>query len=200
MTKKEIEVEFRAEIKPSEIILIKRKLNKIGIVKSYTKRLSVMYFGVINSKDVDIRVRITNGEAELVIKYGGLGASDRLEVSQRIDKSQFIGFARIFFQFGFKSNIGERKTYNYKLPRGITVSLVLAKDIAYIELEKMSSLDTKKRSVIEIKEVAQLLGLRLFDSDESFNDLCRRLDKYVDWELSDAEEDWDRLKKVLDNY
>lgn len=199
MTKKEIEVELRGEVLFKERRPIKRKLEKIGNFISHDKRLSVMYFGNIDNKNVDIRVRITNKKPEVVMKYGKLGACDRVEISQKISRSQFIGFAEMFFKFNFKSIIAEREIFNYSLPGGIIASLVLAGNISYIEIEKMSSIEEKDKNLAEVKKMAGRLKIRLFKNNQEFNNLCSRLNKCMDRRLT-KDSDIKKLKELLKNY
>ena len=64
-----IELELRAEISLDQLEELLTDLNKEQKLLSHTKRLSVMFLGVINRANFDIRVRISsNGETELVVK------------------------------------------------------------------------------------------------------------------------------------
>jgi len=199
MPKKEIEVELRAIIKQADRLALQTRLEKLGRLQSHTKRLSVMYFGMINKKNIDIRVRITNGQSEIVMKYGKLNAADRLETSQEINKAQFIGFTKMFSQLNFKSKIGEREIFNYILPNKIIASLVLAGEVCYLELEKMSTELEKIKNVATIKKLADKLGVRLVKSEKEYNNLCSHLDEQVDWPLKNAA-DFKKLEKVLKKY
>ena len=65
-----IELELRAEVSLDRFDSLLFDLKKKQKLLSQTKRLSVMFLGVVN-QTVDIRVRATsNGETELVIKKG----------------------------------------------------------------------------------------------------------------------------------
>lgn len=196
MSNKPVEVELRAEIKIVDVDNFKTKLNKIGKMASCTDRLSVMYFGEVNGQKVDARVRTTNGECEVVVKFGPFGAHDRIELCQKIGQDQFLGMARIFSQFKFAAKVGKRKTVNYELPDGITASLVLAGDIAYIELEKMSSESDVSDNKIKLQSLADNLGLQVLDEDK-FDILCQKLNESDDWAFHGSDEDYLRLKDVL---
>lgn len=197
---KKIELELRAEILPQDQELLKKRLGEIGVLHSHTKRLSVMYFGNIGTKKLDTRVRITNGECEVVVKSGSFGAHDRIEVAQKINPEQFLGMAKIFAQFGFTIEIGERETFNYSLPGDITVSLVSAGPILYIELEKMSSeIDVEKNNQL-LKRWANRLGLQLLKSEKEFDVLCKRLAEKVDWPFRGTSEEYTKLNELFNHY
>lgn len=94
----------------------------------------------------------------------------------------------------------ERETLNYLLPKDITVSLVSAGSIAYVELEKMSSksdVDSNKKQLIAL---ANQLGLKLINSETEFEYLCQRLSESVDWTFHGTNEEYTKLKEVLHLY
>lgn len=197
---KKIELELRAEISPQGKKLFKKRLVETGTLHSHTKRLSIMYFGNIGTKKLDIRVRVTNGECEVVVKSGSFGAHDRIEVSQKINPKEFLGMVKIFVQFGFTMEIGERETFNYTLPDDVMVSLVFAGSISYIELEKMSSeIDVKKNNQL-LRQWANRLGLQLLKSEKEFDILCKRLAEKVDWPFHGTNEEYIRLNELFNRY
>lgn len=200
MEEKTIELELRAEVSAQDQEALKKRLNKTGILHSQTKRLSVMYFGNIGRKKLDIRVRITNGECEVAVKSGSFGAHNRVEVAQKIEPAQFLGMVKIFAQFDFIMKIGERETLNYALPGDIMVSLVSAGPIAYAELEKMSSKSDIDQNNDQLKELAGQLKLQLLNSEEEFNALCDRLSKEVDWSFYGTSKEYEKLNKLMDSY
>src|SRR5207248_3287052 len=88
-----------------------RKFQKLWKETSHVARLSYMCFFKQDDKQFDLRVRITNGEAETVLKVGGLHSSDRLELAQPITRDQVVGFACMFAHLPSTSYIAERETY-----------------------------------------------------------------------------------------
>lgn len=199
MSKKSIEVELRAEVLMSDVDNLKKILSERGKILSSTKRLSVMYFGKINEQKTDIRIRITNGECEVAAKFGSFGSHDRLELSQKIEKEQFFGMIKIFSQFKFNTEIGERETINYKLPDNIIISLVLAKNIAYIELEKMSVDSEVFESKIKLQRLADDLNLQILD-EEKFDILCKKLSDEVDWPFNGLDSEYLKLENIFKTY
>lgn len=197
---KKIELELRAEIPAKNKELFQANLGEMGVLHSHTKRLSVMYFGDIGTKKLDIRARVTNGKCEVVIKSGLFGAHDRIEIAQKINPEEFLGMVKIFAQFDFTMEVGERETFNYTLPDNIIVSLVSAGPISYIELEKMSSkVDLEKNNQL-LKQWADRLGLQLLKSEEEFNILCKRLAEKVDWPFHGTNGEYIRLNELFNRY
>ena len=158
-----------------------------------------MYFGKIDKTSFDIRVRITNGKSEIAIKKGALHAHDRTEMVQPIEKNQFIGMTHLYCLLGFKSEVGERETYNFDMGRKITFSLVKAGDISYAEVEKMSNkVDTEKNKG-QILKILTDLKLKMTTKKE-FDNLCNRLSKHVDGPFTESKLDIVKLKKLLTKY
>jgi len=199
MNNKSIEVELRAEVTMDDVESLKKRLSEIGKVLSNTRRLSVMCFGKINEQKTDIRIRITNGECEIVAKFGSFSSHDRLELSQKIEKDQFFGMVKIFSQFKFDTEIGERETINYELPDGIVASLVLAGSIAYIELEKMSSDSDVFESKIKLQKLADDFNLQILDENK-FDILCQKLSESVDWSFHGADDEYLKLENIFKTY
>jgi hypothetical protein len=197
---KKIELELRAEIPTQNKELFQNRLTGVGVLHSHMKRLSVMYFGKMGTKKLDIRVRVTNGECEVVVKSGSFGAHDRIEIAQKINPEEFLGMVKIFAQFDFTIKVGERETFNYTLPDDIIVSLVSAGPISYIELEKMSSeADVEKNNKL-LNQWAERLELQLLKSEEEFDILCKRLTAKVDWPFHGTNKEYIKLNKLFNCY
>ncbi len=199
MNNKIIELELRARISNSKLTELKRKLKKLGKLRSQTKRLSVMHFNEKLGKELDVRVRITNQKSEVVIKSGPFSSKDRIEISQKINFQQFIGFVRVCSQLGFETKVGERKSFNYELADKIIVSLVSAGSINYVELEKMSSQSDLAKNNIQLEKLAKELQLKILNKPQ-FNSLCCRLSETVDWSFQGTPQDYLKLERVLQKY
>lgn len=111
-----------------------------------------------------------------------------------------LGMVRMFAQFGFATKVGEREMLNYALPGNTIVSLVSAGQIAYMELECMSSRDDLEQNKQKILAVAKQLELKLLTSKEEFYLLCDRLSEQVDWIFHADDKDYARLAELLKNY
>lgn len=193
-----IEIELRAEISLKQIDGLLDHLKEKNKLLSQTKRLSVMFLGNVNQTNFDIRVRMSSdGNAELVIKKGDFHAHDRVELSQKITKDQFIGIIKIFSLFGFQSKITERENFVFDLEDDITIVLVKAGSIAYVEVEKMS--DNKNTDVVRkrLLKIIEDLQLKSINNGGEFNELCNRLTKYSDWIFNGSTSDIEKLKKMM---
>lgn len=196
--KKDIELEVRAEIFDTDKLLSSLKENNNLI--SHTKRLSAMFFGKTEAGKFDIRVRVTNGESEVVIKKGGFHANDRKEVSQPIESDQFIGFVRQFSLFDFHTEIAERETFNFDFGNDIVFSLVKAGDIAYAEIEKMTNEENIETDRAALYEVADRYDLTVIEDKETFDELCDRLSEHCDWAFDGSEEHYKKFREKLEEY
>lgn len=197
---KNIELELRAEVKKDQYTKLLSKLKREYKLISHTKRLSVMYFGKVGQASLDVRVRITNGESEVAIKKGALHAHDRIEMSQPIDKSQFMGMVQLYGLFDFKSEVAERETHNFDMGKKIVFSLVKAGDIAYAEIEKMSSKQEVEKNKKQLQIVLDDFKLKTIATEREFNNLCDRLSKHSDWPFAGSKRDIAKLKKLLAKY
>jgi len=200
MDKKNIELELRAAVSRRFYNGILAKLKKKARLISHTKRLSVMYFGKIGGKSFDIRVRITNGKPEVVIKKGKLHAHDRIEISSPITRQQFIKMVELFELFDFKTEVAKRETYNFNIKDNIVFSIVKADNIFYIEAEKMTSKQDIIKDKKQLINIFKEYRLKPVTSEREFNKICDELSKYSDWPFNGSKSDYEKLKKLLGKY
>mgnify|MGYP001558621954 FL=1 len=163
--------------------------------------MSVLFLGSIGENKYDIRVRINSDKySEVVVKCGDFHAHNRTEIIQPIDPKQFIGFIKIFWTFGFNSKVMKRETKRFfSKEEQYEVALVSAKNISYIEIEKVLEIEDEKRVNFEsdkLKVILNNFGLTPIGK-EQFDDLCRRLTSKVDWVFSGSDEDYVRLESEL---
>lgn len=196
-----IELELRAEVSLDQLEKLLADLNKDGKLLSHTKRLSVMFLGAIDQANFDIRARISSdGKTELVVKKGNYHAHDRIESSQGIKRGQFMGIVKIFSLFGFQSKVTERENFVFDLGNDITMVLVRAGSIAYIEIEKMSHKKNIDENKNELLGIVNDFNLKLIDNGDKFNNLCDRLTKYCDWVFNGSTDHIERLETMLESY
>lgn len=200
MPQKNIELELRAEVPQKQYYKLLAKLKHDAKIVSRTKRLSVMCFGNVGKNTFDVRIRITNGKAEVVIKKGKLHAHDRIEISSPINKSQFVKMVELFSLFDFKMEVAERETYNFDMGNDVVFSLVNAGKIAYIEIEKMSSKKDIKQNKKRLIDILARYNLKPVTKQAEFDKICEQLSKYSDWPFSGSGVDYKDLKKALRKY
>lgn len=197
----DIELELRAEVSSDKFNELINYLNNKFKQISHTKRLSAMFLGTINQNNFDIRVRIdSNGKAEIVSKKGDFHAHDRIETSQQIEKSQFLGIVKILSLFGFESKITERENFIFDLDNGVSLVLVKAGSIAYVEIEKMSNSENIEENRKELLSLAKDLGVTIIKDDKEFNELCDRLTNLSDKKFSGSNEEIGSLEQMLGQY
>ncbi len=196
-----IELELRAEVSLIQFEELLSDLNKRNNLLSHTKRLSVMFLGLIGQSKFDIRVRIdSNAKSELVVKKGDYHAHDRMEISQEISKNQFIGMAKIFSMLGLQSKVTERENFLFNMGDDITMVLVKAESIVYVEIEKMSHEKNIDKNKTDLLNIIDGFKLKLINNGEEFNELCDRLTKFSDWVFDGSAESINKLEGMLKSY
>jgi hypothetical protein len=197
---KNIELEIRAKINQKKYKSLLYWLKHRAKPVSKTKRLSAMFFGKVGNNFYDIRVRITNGQAEVVFKIGETHSHNRQELSQNLEPEQFIGMVKLFSSLFSNIKVGERQIENFKYKNDIIISLVKAGSINYIELEKMATKKSGGMAKNELLSLAQLLKLKIITKKSEYIKLCNLLTKKIDWQFRKTNKDYFRLKKLLLKY
>jgi len=196
-----IELELRAEVSLNQFEKLLADLNKKNNLLSHTKRLSVMFLGPVGKSKFDIRVRIdSNGKSELVVKKGDYHAHDRMEISQEISKNQFMGTVKIFSMLNLQSKVTERENFLFNMGNDITMVLVKAGSIAYVEIEKMSHEKNIDENKADLLSIIDGFKLKLINNGEEFNELCDRLTKFSDWVFDGSAESINKLEGMLKSY
>ena len=168
---KNFEVELRGPISKTKITELVKLFRKEGRFKARKDRVLVCFFKAKNKKEfregiVDLRVRSTNGDLEIVLKMGKWGGSEhREEFRLTLHPGQFDAALVLFAQLGFDEGIWairRGEVYDYK---GIEFSLVEVPNHSYyFEAEKMVN---KKTDIAQAKKtitaLCAKLGLALFD-------------------------------------
>lgn len=202
-----IELELRGELRPTEVAHIRSLLLEAGFKhRDTTKRTMLMSFGRIGriaedndanmpDQETDIRCRITNGQAEIVVKLGGVHAHNRQEISIPISSNQLGDFARVVGAFNMLHKVGSRTTKNFV--RGeVVVSIIFNKSgLTYIELEKMSDETRAEVDRQELTQLAHELGITLWPGREAFMEFCTRVTKQDDWLFHGSIKDVQRFLK-----
>lgn len=168
----------------------------------------VMFFGTVSPSgrgwgkpsekdEVDIRCRITNGEAEVVTKIGLTSAHNRREVSVPCTKKSMIEYARLFSAMPFHSKVSSRVTKNF-VKGSLTVSLVksIPDKFAYFEIEKITDREHEKNDLLRLHEVAENLGVELWKTHAQFIAYCDGL-KSVEWPFHGTGQDEKRLRDEI---
>lgn len=209
MQKPTVELEIRGEIKPTEITILRQRLKKLGFkATTTTRRTSVMSFGTASASglgwnhkkkdEVDVRCRMTNGQAEVVTKIGRTSAANRIEVSVPVSKEDLLRFARLFGAMPLFTKVGSRVTENFEKD-DVTVSLVssIPSLLSYIEIERMTTREKEAGDLKILQAIAKDLYVTLWRTHKQFIDFCARLTKEDDWEFAGTDADLKRLEQDI---
>src|SRR3989344_5633175 len=172
------EVEIRGKI-PEDFAKLLARFRKIATFVGEKDRFSLIYFNhglvkdvrEIKEEKIDVRLRITNKQAELILKYGTWGGSDsREEHSLPVPLEKFADTVILLQRLGWTNGVVfATKTYVFQY-QGIEFALVQNKHLNYFEAEKMvtnkKDIDKERAAILA---VCQSLQLQPF-SDEAFMD------------------------------
>ena len=165
---KEFEIELRGPMTTEQHSEIIKKLDDEGEFLEDKERILIDYSQEVNedmeSRDKDIRLRVTNKVPEIVVKLGSWGGSEqREEISVLTQGSSFDGLVKIFGAMGYNKGvlcIRKTKAYMYK---DVEFAFVEIPGYGFsYEAEKIVSDESKKDEATEsIKEVCAELGLSI---------------------------------------
>ncbi|MFA4975365.1 MAG: hypothetical protein WC839_01970 [Candidatus Paceibacterota bacterium] len=172
---KNIEIEIRGPLSKEEFDnLVKFFENKGEKILEKNRVLidySTFLEGGVENRKKDIRLRVTNGVPEIVVKVGEWGgAEQRKELSAFTKPGEFDTLVEIFGELGFGQGmlcVRKSKVYQYK---DIEFALVEVPGHSYYyEAEKMANNKEDGDELIkEIKNVCKELGLNIFDKKQFF--------------------------------
>lgn len=190
-----IEIEIRGKLSKEKlddlIKLFETEGKKIADKDRVLIDYSTFLEGGVENRRKDIRLRVTNGVPEIIVKIGEWGGVEhRKELSVFTKKGDFDTLVEIFGELGFCKGVlcvRKSKIYEYK---GIEFALVdVPGHSYYYEAEKMveEKEDTSK-IMHEIEDVCKGLGLDIFSQKQFFN--------YIDQLNKEANEIFDYAEYV----
>lgn len=188
---KNIEIEMRGPLTKKKFDdlanLFEAQAKKIAEKERILIDYSVFLEGGIKDRKKDIRLRVTNGNPEIIIKIGEWGGVDqRREISVFTKNSDFDTLVEIFGELGFVRGmlcVRKSKVYKYK---DIEFSLVEVPGHSYYyEAEKMVySNEDHAKITKEIQGVCNKLGLTVFSQKQFFsyiNELNKEANELFDY-------------------
>lgn len=180
---KKIEVEIRGPLSKEKFESLKSFFESKGKKITDKNRVLIDYStfleGGIKNRQKDIRLRVTNGIPEIIVKIGAWGGTEhRKELSVFTKPGEFDTLVEIFAALGFSKGalcVRKSKVYEYK---DIEFALVEVPGHSYYyEAEKMASEKEDADSIISgIKNVCKELELEVFDQKQFF-EYIERLNK-----------------------
>lgn len=198
----EVEARGKLTVSTAEIVKIFKKLNAKFLGK--TRRFSLIYLrnkGADKNNPVDLRIRVTNGKAEIILKYGKWGAFDsREEVSVPIFIKDFSNAVEMLRLIGWTHgviNVNDRYKFRYK---GIEFVFVDNGVATYFEAERLTK--TKGKIAEERKYITKIcneLGVKPF-SDVEFYDLIDKINKSKGGQFDFDKENFEDIKNKFKRY
>ncbi|MEX0917427.1 MAG: hypothetical protein WDZ90_02815 [Candidatus Paceibacterota bacterium] len=172
---KNIEIEIRGPLSKEKfgdlVNLFETKAKKITEKNRVLIDYSTFLEGGVKNRNKDIRLRVTNGIPEIIVKIGEWGeAEQRKELSVFTKEGEFDTLVEIFGALGFcKGMLCVRKSKVYEY-RDIEFALVEVPGHSYYyEAEKMAHENEDADKIIkEITDVCKSLGLEVFNKQQFF--------------------------------
>ncbi len=172
---KNIEVEIRGLLTPEEYSKLKSFLDKEGEKTEEKDRILIDYStflpGGVEERKKDIRLRVTNGVPEIVVKLGEWGGTEqRKELSVKTAPGTFDTLTEIFEALGYEKGVlAVRKSQVY-MYKDIEFALVEVPGHSYyFEAEKMAHAEENADELLEeMQAVCKELGLSVFSKEEFF--------------------------------
>ncbi|HOF50506.1 MAG TPA: CYTH domain-containing protein [Candidatus Colwellbacteria bacterium] len=172
---KNIEIEIRGPLTKEKFddltTFFESQAKKTAVKDRILIDYSTFLEGGIKDREKDIRLRVTNGDPEIIVKLGEWGGEEkRKELSVFTKNSDFDTLVEIFGELGLKKGmlcIRKIRVYEYN---GIEFSLVEVPGHSYYyEAEKMiDPTDDQPKATREIQSVCKELGLDIFDQKQFF--------------------------------
>ena len=179
-----IEIEVRGPLEKEQYTQLVSRLETEGTFKKARERVLIDYSTYLPNEGIrertkDIRLRITNGKPEIIVKVGSWGGSDqRREISVMTPEGTFDSLVEIFGIIGLQKGtlcVRNSRVYDYQ---GVEFALIEVPGHSYFfEAEKMIEPDADRNAAQdEIRAVCTSLGLTLF-TDDTFFAYIDRLNK-----------------------
>lgn len=179
---KDIEVEISGPLSKEKNAELMEFFDKNGKKTNVKHRVLIDYStflgdGLKNRKK-DIRLRITNGKPEIIVKLGDWNSSNhRIELSVFAETGSFDRLVQIYAALGYeKGMLCERTTQVYEY-KDIEFALVEVPGHSFhYEAEIMSTEDGVDQAKKHIEDVCKELGLEIF-TDQGYMDYIETLNK-----------------------
>lgn len=172
---KDIEIEIRGPLTAEKYTELKTFLDAHAKKTGEKDRVLIDYStflpGSVADRQKDIRLRVTNGVPEIIVKIGSWGENEqRKELSVTTAPGTFDTLTEIFAALGYEKGmmcVRKSQVYEYK---DIEFALVeVPKHSYYYEAEKMAHSDENADALTkEIIDVCTELGLPVFKKEEFF--------------------------------
>lgn len=202
-----VEVEHRGRLTTEKYNELLKFFEKNGRSSGIKKRFSIIYATskktVREDKDnpIDLKLRITNGQPEIALKYGKWSGNDaRKEFGFHIDPDQYDDFLEFLNILGYNKAVIMANTKQDYIYHGVEFSLVEVPGWGhYFEAEILIDDDKIDDANKKIDAEIKLLGLKVL-SEEDFYDLLDELNNRPGCRVDLDKKSIDKLKKKYKDY
>ena len=204
-----VEVEHRGYLTDKKYNELRNFLKVNGKFLGKKNRFSVIYspfrgeetFELSKSSPVDLKVRITNKRAELVLKYGKWSGNDaRKEFLFPIDSKKFEEMVEFLLILGFYYGVLQATKTCLYLYKGIEFALVKVPGWGYyFEAEIATIPDRVKKANIKIAKECKKLGISALN-DKDFCQLLKSLNDRPGFRFNLRKQKFSDIKKRFIEY
>lgn len=166
-----IETEIRGILNKEEYNRLIKTFEREGKFKTEFTRLNLMYSVFDSSSKMDLRCRVSEDAAELIIKKGEQSSADRKEIEVKFNRDSFINMVELLSELGYNHCIASLRhsvRYMYKeieftLVKPLRIDNKTADDrnCIYYEAELMASENTVEKAKQDIINVIKSLNIKV---------------------------------------
>jgi adenylate cyclase class IV len=164
------EIELRGPMNQRQYLKLLNFLKKNGEFVEHRNRVNYMFDHP--NKQVDVRVRSTNDDIEMIMKLGHIGAHRRKEISFKLGKIKLKDAIDFLYHLGYKKGLAGTRISDIFMYDGIEFAVVHVPGRAgyhehYFEMETQAkSAAGVNNAKAHMKRLADKLGLRFFGKKE----------------------------------
>ncbi len=172
---KNIEVEIRGPLDDTSYSSLVEHVKNNGSKTSTQERL---FFDLsqtigINNRTLDVRLKVTNGNVQIVVKKGEAGSVSREEAEVKVEAAGLKDALHALALLGYPKGVyGDRKIERYMVG-DIEFAIQDVINISdgtlhsrFYEAEVMATVETKEREEEKLREALTKLRLPVFDNEE----------------------------------
>ena len=171
------EIEVRGPLNKRQFEEFHSWLRKNAEFKGKKRRLLIDFTPFSTNKKLDVRARITNGKAEIIVKRGKWLAENRKETSVYLEKGNFRNALEVLGNMGYKKGILALRNFYRYVYRNIDFSLVEVIKVDkklketpgfsfYYEAELLNPGKDFEREKKSMNRILLELGLQKFNREE----------------------------------
>ena len=171
-----IEIELRARVDKRTFELIQAEIESVG--SGYIQNRCFIDYSTfiegVGERTLDVRLRITNGVPEFIVKRGTFGASQREEASARIFHEDLEGGLSFMSLIGYSRGVCGGRRIQRATFGDIEIALQQVLDFndpssapeAFVEVEYIGSAVNESKAVATLQNKLNKWGLNPFSAGE----------------------------------